>query len=82
MEKPDLRGPGGVPPTYKQEEYAAALVERLREDEHWQAEIFARRVLNCNSLKLMSSVIASMLKALQESKEADEFVDASHREEP
>jgi len=81
VDKPDLRSPEPAP-TYKQEQYAAALVEQLRENGHFQAERFAQKVLATKTIGNMSTLIGRMKKALEELKEADEFVDTSHRENP
>jgi len=82
--KPNLNRPGGsaIPPTYKQEQYAADLIEQLREGEHFKAEIFARRVYTAETVGAMSALIDKMKAALKELQDADEFIDISHREEP
>ena len=83
MDKPSFRRPGSaIPPTYRQEQYADALVEQLREDGHFQAELFARKVLVVKTVGDMSALIERMKKALAELKGADDFVDASHKENP
>jgi len=85
VDKPSVNRPSSgsaIPPTYKQEQYAADLVEQLREGEHFQAELFARKVLSVGTVGDMSTLIDKMKRALKELGEADEFVDVSHREEP
>ena len=84
MDEPSFRRPIGsaIPPTYKQEQYAEALIERLREGGHFQAELFARKVLAVRTVGDMSALIDRMKKALGELKDADDFVDTSHRQEP
>ena len=81
MDNPSLNSPE-PPATDKQEQYAAALVERLRENGHFQAERFAQKVLATKTIGNMSTLIGRMKKALEELNEADDYVDASHREEP
>ncbi len=86
MDKPSFDRPGnhgtGGPPTYKQEQYAQGLVGWLREEGHFQAEMFARRVYTVETVGAMSVLIDRMKKELAELKDADDFVDASHRENP
>ncbi len=81
MDKPSLHGPS-MGPSHRQEEYAAALVERLREQGHFQAERFARKLLVTKTIGNMSTLIGRMKKALDELKESDDYVDASHKENP
>ena len=81
MDNPSLHSPE-PPATDKQEQYAASLVERLRENGHFQAERFARKLLVTKTIGNMSTLIGRMKRAVDELKEADAYVDASHREEP
>ena len=81
MDKPNLRSPGPAP-TDAQEQYAKSLVERLRENGHFQAERFAQKVLATKTIGNMSTLIGRMKLALQDLQEADDYVDASHRENP
>lgn len=81
MDKPDLRSPEPAP-TDKQEQYAASLVERLRENGHFQAERFAQKLLVTKTIGNMSTLIGRMKMALADLQEADDYVASSHKENP
>ena len=81
MDKPNLHSPE-PPYTDKQEQYAEALVERLREQGHFQAERFARKLSVTKTIGNMSTLIGRMKGALQDLQEADDYVESSHRENP
>ena len=53
-------------PTFAQEEYAKALVERLREEQQFSAEQYGRKVLVCQDRQEMSKLIGAMKKELEE----------------
>jgi hypothetical protein len=59
-------------PTFAQEDYAAGLVEKLRDEESFKAERFAQRVYKCQDRLEMSRLIDRMKRLLVEIRQADE----------
>lgn len=53
-------------PTFAQEQYAEALVKRLREAQLLEAESYTRKVMRCQDRAEMSSLIDAMLAALND----------------
>ena len=68
-------------PTEKQTDYAEILVDRLDEADHWQTELYRRRVTACDDIADMSELIDEMKAKLEDVKGMDDFVSASHRGE-
>jgi len=56
-------------PTFAQEEYADALVERLRNTHLLEAEAYGRKVARCQDRLEMSCLIDEMKTLLQEAEE-------------
>lgn len=52
-------------PSFAQEEYAEALVKRLRDENQWNAESYARLVMNCQDKETMSKLISVMKADLE-----------------
>lgn len=53
-------------PTYKQEEYAEILLNKLRERHLLGAGVYADRVLRCKDRGLMSGLIDEMKKIIED----------------
>ena len=53
-------------PTFAQEEYARALVQRLRDEQQFEADKYGRDVLNCEDRQEMSRLIDEMKRRLAE----------------
>jgi len=53
-------------PSYKQEEYAEILVNKLRERRLLGAGVYADRVLRCKDRGLMSGLIDDMKKIIED----------------
>ena len=54
------------PPSYKQEEYAEILVNKLRERHLLGAGVYADKVLRCKDRGVMSGLIDDMKKIIED----------------
>ena len=52
-------------PTFAQEEYAAALVQRLRDENQLSADSYGRRIYGCKTRQEMSELISQMKQELE-----------------
>lgn len=58
-------------PTFAQEDYAAALVRRLREANLFEADGYGRKVVRCESRAEMSRLIEEMKTILRDVEEGE-----------